>query len=183
MTTRRIRVATLGAPHGIKGLLRVFPVSDRADLFDVARTFYTGADGEGALSLRLARADGKGFLVEVEGIRDRTAAQSLTGTQLWLERAAFPEPAPGEYYHVDLIGLRAVDGQGRAVGTVVGVENFGAGDLLDIKPEAGESFYLPFTNANVPDIDLNAGTMRVDLPEGVSGPARVLPVASADGEG
>jgi 16S rRNA processing protein RimM len=170
MTAPRILVCTLGAPHGVKGLVKVFPLSGQPDLFASPRLFYTQPQGGRSLKISLARVAPKSILIAVEGVADRTAAEGLTGLKLYLPRADFPELEAGAYYHVDLIGLRAVDGQGRAVGVVVGVENFGAGDLLEINPDTGESFYVPFADSFVPDVDLNAGTVRVEGAESFLNP-------------
>ncbi len=172
MTAPRILIGTLGAPHGVRGLVKVFPLSGQPDLFASPRLFYTQPQGGRSLKVSLARVGPKSILVAVEGVADRTAAEGLTGLKLYLPRADFPELEAGAYYHADLIGLRALDGQGRAVGVVAGVENFGAGDLLEIRPDTGESFYLPFTESFVPEVDLHARTVRVEDAEGFLNPEK-----------
>ena len=94
----------------------------------------------------------KVWLAEVEGVSDRTAAEALRGTPLFIERNALPETHDGEYYYDDLIGLTVESQDGEPIGKVIGVDNFGAGDLLDIKPDEGQSFYLPFADQYVPEI-------------------------------
>jgi len=108
------------------------------------------------------------FLAQVEGLTDRTAAEKLRGTKLFLPREKLPALEDEKtYYHADLIGLSAKDTTGAPLGRVVGVANFGAGDLLDVKPPKGRSFYVPFTDAIVPAIDLDAGEITIDAPPGL----------------
>ena len=97
---------------------------------------------------------GKYWLAEIDGIADRDAALALNGTKLWIDRDALPETDEGEFYIEDLIGLDVIDTDGKSVGKVIAVDNFGAGDLMEIKPAAGSSFYVPFSNDFVPDISL-----------------------------
>jgi 16S rRNA processing protein RimM len=93
------------------------------------------------LSIRDA---GKTAVARFEGVADRSAAEALRGTLVEIDRSALPPLQEGEYYHADLIGLAAVDGEGDAVGTVVAVENFGAGDLLEIELGDGKRSLIPF---------------------------------------
>jgi 16S rRNA processing protein RimM len=85
-------------------------------------------------------------------------------------RHALPAPDEGEFYHADLIGLQAVGQDGALLGTVVAVENFGAGDLIEIAPEDGPSRLVPFTRAAVPDIDVAGGRLVVAPPEEITIP-------------
>ena len=82
---------------------------------------------------------------------DHTAAEALRGTVLTVARSALPPLEEGEYYHADLIGLAAVSDAGEPLGTVVAVENFGAGDLLEIERPTGKRFMVPMTAAAVPE--------------------------------
>jgi 16S rRNA processing protein RimM len=90
------------------------------------------------------RAAGKGAVARFEGVSDRSAAEQLRGSLVEIERDALPPLAEGEYYHADLIGLPCFDGEGASLGTVVAVENFGAGDLLEIADETGRRSLIPF---------------------------------------
>ena len=83
--------------------------------------------------------------------------------KLYIDRAELPEVEDDEYYITDLIGMKVVDVDGNLVGRVLNVDNFGAGDLLDIQPESGSSFYLLFTNDNVPAVRMDDGVIVVDL--------------------
>jgi 16S rRNA processing protein RimM len=111
---------------------------------------------------------GKGFFVaRLAGVCDRTAAEALRNVKLYVRRARLPGPEPREFYYADLIGLAVVATDGREVGTVVAVHNFGAGDLVEIQPPGGATVMLPFTEANVPTVDLAAGRLTVNPPEGM----------------
>ena len=101
------------------------------------------------------------------GVVDHTAAEALEGTELWVDRDRLPAPEAGAFYHADLIGLAAVDPEGRALGEIVGVHNFGAGDLLELRPAgSGRTELVPFTEAFVPEVDLAARRVVVLLPGG-----------------
>jgi 16S rRNA processing protein RimM len=100
-------------------------------------------------------------------VTDRNAAEALRGLRLYVPRAALPAPEAGEYYHHYLVGLTAVLVSGETLGTVEAVHNFGAGDLLDIARTDGGSVVVPFTNAVVPTVDLAAGRLVIDPPEGL----------------
>jgi 16S rRNA processing protein RimM len=108
------------------------------------------------------------WIATIEGIADRTAAEKLFGTKLYLSKAELPKIKKKDtYYHADLIGLSAVKKDGEALGTIIAVANFGAGDLIEVKPPKGQSFYVPFTKAAVPDVDLEKKTVTIDPPPGL----------------
>jgi 16S rRNA processing protein RimM len=94
----------------------------------------------------------------------------LNGAELFVERSALPSPEPEEFYHADLIGLDAVSPAGERLGTVVAVQNFGAGDILEIAPERGATLLVPFTKAAAPEIDLAAGRLVVVPPAEIETP-------------
>jgi 16S rRNA processing protein RimM len=108
--------------------------------------------------------------VKFRGIDDRDAAERLKNLMVGVARDALPAPEAGEFYHADLIGLQAVGQDGALLGTVVAVENFGAGDLIEIAPEDGPSRLVPFTRAAVPDIDVAGGRLVVVPPEEITIP-------------
>src|SRR5205085_2342016 len=97
------------------------------------------------------RAAGKGAVARFDGIADRSAAEALRGTLIEVDRSALPPLAEGEYYHADLIGLSAVDPAGAPIGTVVAVENYGAGDLLEIELTDGRRSLIPY-RAGIADL-------------------------------
>ena len=105
---------------------------------------------------------GEIWLAHIDGITDKDAADALNGTQLYCDRDHLPELDDDEIYFTDLIGMECTDEEGQTVGTVVAVENFGAGDVIEIKPDSGQSFYLSYTDKTVLKID---DKITVSLPE------------------
>ena len=104
-------------------------------------------------------------LARIEGVEDRDAAEALRGTDLYVPRAALPPTEGEEYYHVDLLGLRAESEDGTALGRVSAVHDHGAGPIVEIQPPDGPSTFVPFTREHVPTIDIEAGRMVVAAPE------------------
>ena len=157
--------------HGIKGdvVIRTY-TADPSDI--AAYSPLEAADGKPIPQIRVVRVSDRGVIARIEGVDDRTRAETFKGTRLWIARNRLPAVAEGEYYHADLIGLTAMAADGAIIGRVIAVENFGAGDLLEIKPAGGgPTEYVPFTNAAVPEVDLPARKLVVVRPEFVEGPA------------
>lgn len=98
-------------------------------------------------------------------VRDRTAAEALRGTELFVERAALPAPAEDEFYHADLVGLEARDSEGRMLGKVAAVHNFGASDVIELVRPDGDQVHLAFTRETVPHIHIKDGYIIVAVPE------------------
>jgi 16S rRNA processing protein RimM len=164
----RVCVARIGAAHGLRGEVRLN--SFTADPLAVTRYGpLQTEDGARAFEIDTCRS-GKGFLmVRFKGVADRDAAERLCNLDLYVPRERLPAPAVGEFYHADLIGLRAVAPDGSEIGTVVAVQNFGAGDLLEIAPSAGgATMLLPFTETIVPKVDLAGRSVTVVPPAIVS---------------
>ena len=124
----------------------------------------------------LTAADGRRFDVErlrpakqvviakFRGIDDRDSAEALNGTELYVGREALPAADEDEFYHADLIGLTALSETGEALGTIVAIHDFGAGDILEIAPARGPSLLVPFTRAAVPLVDIAGGRVIVSPP-------------------
>ena len=122
-------------------------------------------DGKRRVELKIVRVTAKGIVARIAGIDDRNGVEALKGLALYVERSRLPAAAEGEFYRTDLIGLRAVDPDGRALGSVVGVDNYGAGDILELRLESTrETELVPFADAYVPAVDLDAGTITIVLP-------------------
>jgi 16S rRNA processing protein RimM len=137
----RVALAAVAGAHGIKGEVRLKLFTDSAEsLARHARLFVGGVERR----LAKVRGDAKGAVARFEGVDDRTAAEALRGALVEIDRAALPPLGEGEYYHADLIGLPCVDRSGDSLGTVVAVENFGAGDLLEVAGEGGKRSLIPF---------------------------------------
>jgi len=155
-------VAQVGAAHGVQGEFKLLSHTD--DPLTVLEFNPLLDDkGEPALSITAARAHKGALLVRAEEVPDRTAADKIKGLKLYVDRADFPETDEDEYYVTDLIGLSVVDVAGNPVGKVANVDNFGAGDLLDIRPLEGANFYVLFSLANVPEVSIAEGRVVVDL--------------------
>ncbi|MEQ9811248.1 MAG: ribosome maturation factor RimM [Azospirillaceae bacterium] len=159
-----VEVGVIAAPHGVRGLVKL--KSFTAEPAAIAG-YGPLVDATGRRRIRLAiLSEAKGqFIVRIEGVADRDAAERLRGTRLFVERDRLPPPEEAdEFYHADLIGLAAVDAAGRTIGTVRAIHDFGAGDLLEIaRPDSG-TIILPFTRDTVPEIDLTAGRLVVVEP-------------------
>ena len=138
---RRIALAAVAGAHGIRGEVRLKLFSDSADRLAHHKQIYVGGVERRLISVR---DSGKMAVARIEGVGDRGAAEALRGSLLEVDRDALPSLDEGEYYHVDLIGLAAVDGEGTPVGTVVAVENFGASDLLEVELDGGKRSLIPF---------------------------------------
>ena len=160
----RILVGRFGAPHGVRGELRL--QSFTQDPAAIAKYGPLSGGGRTYQITSLRPVKDNLFVARVAGISDRTAAEAITNIELFISRAALPPPDEDEFYLADLIGLEAIDEAGGVVGTVIGVPNYGAGDILEIAPVAGgESLLLPFTKAVVPVIDFAARRVTVVPPE------------------
>ena len=138
---RRVTLAAVAGAHGIKGEVRLKLFTDSAaSLKSHPKLLVGGVDRR----LIDVRDGGKTAVARFEGIADRTAAEALRGSLVEIERAALPPLDEGEYYHSDLIGLPCVDNAGANVGAVAAVENFGAGDLLEVETPEGRRSLIPF---------------------------------------
>lgn len=138
---RRIALAAVAGAHGVKGELRLKLFSDSVESLSRQEKLYIGGVEKRLLSIR---DSGKTAVVRLDGIADRSEAEALRGSLVEVDRSALPPLEDGEYYHADLIGLPAVDSEGDTVGTVVAVENYGAGDLLEIEDGEGKRSLIPF---------------------------------------
>jgi 16S rRNA processing protein RimM len=122
-------------------------------------------DGSRAFALESVRSAKNSLVARFAGVADRDAAEALRNLRLYVPRARLPELEAETYYHGDLIGLAAVDCGGAMLGTVCAVQNFGAGDLIEIAPvNGGATELVPFTKTYVPVVDISAGRIVIDLP-------------------
>ena len=140
-TAKRVALAAVAGAHGVKGELRLKLFADSVE--SLARHSKVHVGGR-EMTVRDIRAGGKTAVARFEGISDRSAAEALRGQLVEVDRADLPPLGEGEYYHADLIGLPCVDEEGAGVGTVVAVENFGAGDLIEVERTSGKRSLIPF---------------------------------------
>ncbi len=180
----RVCLGVMVGAHGVRGLVKVKTFTE--DPTDVA-AYGPVSDKAGRRQWRLTvagPAPGKSpdvVLAKVDGVGDRDAAQALHGTELYVERARLPALEEEEtFYHADLIGLRVEDSAGRLLGTVKAVENYGAGDLLEVEAADGKPLLLAFTKAVVPLVDLAGGRLVAEPPAEVVVQPRVAPGDSGE---
>lgn len=140
-TVKRVALAAVAGAHGVKGELRLKLFSDSVESLARHSRLYVGGR---EVVVRDVKDGGKTAIARFEGISDRSAAEALRGQLVEIDRDKLPALEEGEYYHADLIGLHCVDEGGKALGTVVAVENFGAGDLLEIERPGGQRSLTPF---------------------------------------
>lgn len=137
---KRVTLAAVAGAHGLKGEVRLKLFTDDAD----GLKRYPAFDANGrSLTLAAIRAAGGGAIARFREVTDRTGAESLRGIALTVPRTALPPLPEGEYYHADLIDLPVFADDGAEVGRVIAVENFGAGDVLDIRKADGKTFMAP----------------------------------------
>lgn len=167
MPNARVRVGKIGAAHGIRGEVRVFVYSE--DPLAI-RSYGELEDEDGARKFEIASArEGNGHLVvRFKGIDDRNEAEKLTHVQLFVPRDRLPKQDDEKFYHADLIGLRVETKSGETLGEVIAVPNYGASDLLEIRPlRAGQTLLIPFIDEFVPEVDVAGGRIVVDPPAGL----------------
>ena len=138
---RRIALAAVAGAHGVKGEVRLKLFSDSAKSLAAHEFLYVGGEPRRLLA---ARDQGKNATARFDGVDDRSAAKALRGLLVEIDRDRLPPLEEGEYYHSDLIGTACFDRSGAAIGTVVAVENFGAGDLIEVQTESGKRSLIPF---------------------------------------
>ena len=138
---KRVALAAVAGAHGVKGEVRLKLFTDSIDGLAVHEKVYL--DGR-MVAVKSVKDGGKTAIAQFHGVSDRSAAEALRGTLVEVDREALPPLKEGEYYHADLIGLTCFSEQDETIGSVVGVENFGAGDLLDIELISGTRALIPF---------------------------------------
>jgi 16S rRNA processing protein RimM len=164
MASARICVGQFGAPHGVRGEVRLRSFTADPDAIAAYGPLET-EDGHVVQIESLRRAKDH-FVARLAGIADRNAAERLTNVKLYVLRERLPAPDHAdEFYHADLIGLAVVDRDGGKLGTVVAIHNFGAGDLIEVRPANGNTTQmLPFNETTVPVVDLASGRLVVEPP-------------------
>lgn len=164
----RVQLGRIAGVHGLKGEVIVHAYTEYPE--DIASYGpLSDREGQREIALTVVRVTDKGVIARIAGIRDRTQAEGLKGLELWVDRESLPEAEEGEFYHADLIGLAAVSPDGTRVGEVVAVQNYGASDLLEIRPDGSRrTEFVAFTDDFVPEIDVAGGRVVVRMPEAAS---------------
>ena len=156
----------IGAAHGLKGEVRLrsytaepAAIADFGPLYD---------ESGRTVEIESVRAGPNVLIARIKGVTTREAAEALVRTKLYIERARLPGRGDEEWYHADLVGLAAFDRSGQRIGIVVAVQNFGAGDLIEVKPDKSDAtVLLPFTRETVPEVDVEGGRLVLAPPEGL----------------
>jgi len=160
----RVCLGQIGAAHGLRGEVRLRSFTAEPSAIATYGPLET-EDGR-VVEIEGLRPAKDHFVATLSGIADRNAAGKLTNAKLYLPRDRLPQPVGAdEFYYADLVGLAAVDRDGRPVGIVIAVHNFGAGDLIELqRTQGGKSELVPFDVDCVPEVDLEAGRLVVHLP-------------------
>lgn len=166
MAETKLCVGVIAGAHGIRGDLRIKSFTEVPEDI-VSYGPLTDATGTHEFRLRILGAARGVLRVHMDGVETRTAAESLAGTELYVARERLPAPEAEEFYHADLVGLRAEREDGTRYGTIRAVHDFGAGDVIEIALAEGGVVVLPFTKAVVPVIDRDAGRAVVVPPQEV----------------
>ncbi len=153
-------IGAITAAHGLDGSVKLKIFSDDAAGLKRYKRFTTDRGGD--LSLKSVRVQSNIVVARFHEIADRTAAELWRGAKLYVARSDLPPTSADEIYHADLIGMMAATADGAAVGEVIDVVNYGAGDLLDIRRPDGESFLIPYRDVAVLGVDTSTRRITID---------------------
>lgn len=160
----RVCVAQIGAAHGLRGGVHLRSFTEQPEAFAQYGPLET-EDGSRRLDIDSVKPSKDGFNVRFVGVTRREQAEALRNVNLYVDRDRLPAADENEFYYADLIGLAAVTPQGEALGEVIALHNFGAGDIVELKLAAdGQSVLLAFDEATVPEIDIAGGRIVVAMP-------------------
>ncbi|MFM7084387.1 MAG: ribosome maturation factor RimM [Hyphomicrobium sp.] len=161
---RLVLLGEVTSAHGIKGEVRIKTFTSTPE--DIA-SYGPLSDqfGQNLLNIETLRVTAKGIIAHFKGINDRTSAEKLKNTKLYVKRSQLPPAENGSYYHEDLLGLEAIAESGKVLGLVTGIFNFGGGNLIEITPpQKKEKFLIPFKDSFVPKVDLQEGKIMINPP-------------------
>lgn len=163
----RICIGTIAGAFGVQGEVRIKSYcSDPEAIADYGPLFTK--DGSRSFAIKLTRPVAGGLGARIAGVSNKDQADALRGIDLYVDRTRLPSLPDDEFYHADLIGLEVRDTGGVVLGQVRAIHNHGAGDLLEVyAPSRKNPLLIPFTRAAVPTVDLSAGRVVADLPEGL----------------
>jgi len=162
---RLLRVGKVVGAHGLRGEVLVHSFTEDPEALFTYEPL-TNSSGEKVFRLQVKGVAQDHFIVSVDGVKDRNAAEAMKGVQFFVSRSSLPEVEEGVFYEADLIGLVARTVEGQEVGKVEALHDHGAGAFLEILPPHAKSFMLPFKDAFVPTVDLEGGFILVVIPEG-----------------
>ena len=166
MPSSQLPIGVILGPQGLKGQFKVKPFTAAPDSLSAYGP--VSLDDGRQLHLQVTAVNAKGVaIVRADGVSSREAAEALRGRTLQIDRSCLPEPEDDELYHADLLGARVIDSDGAVMGRIIGLYDFGAGDIVEVQPPHGPSVMLPFGGDRVVDVDLAAGEVRMMVPEGL----------------
>jgi len=169
---RKVCIARIGAAHGVRGEVRLWPFTqDPLAVLDYGEV--ESFDGTKRFTIAKARVAKDHLVARIAGCDNRSDAEKLNGIELYVPRDRLPPAGEGEFYYIDLIGLEAVTAENAPLGRVLAVQNFGAGDILEVRPKgARDTVLYPFTDEVVPRIDFAAGKIVIVPPDEIDGEKR-----------
>jgi len=157
-------IAAIAGAFGVKGEVKIKSFTDKPEDCVKYGPLYDET-GRLVLTPKTHRMVKKAVAVKADEIKTREAAEALKSTKLYVQRSALPDPDEDEFYFTDLVGLDVKTTEGKRLGKVIAVHEFGAGDMLEIKPKDAASFYHPFTKLAVPKVDIKAGRIVIEIVE------------------
>ena len=163
---KRVCVGRIAGAHGVQGWVRITSYTEQPE--DVGAYGPVSDDkGKREFELKVMRMAKAHVLARIPGVEDRNAAEALRGVRLFVPRDRLPEPPNDEFYYDDLVGVGVETVDGTALGAVVSVQEFGAGEMLEVGKPRGRTILVPFTRDIVPVVDLEAGRIVIDPPVGL----------------
>ena len=168
-TATHVCVGTISSPHGLSGEIRINSYMANPD--DIA-AYGPLADtsGERRFEIKIVGRSRNQLIARIARINDRNAAEALKGVELFLPRSKLPKLEENEFYHKDLIGLRAELDNGHSLGTVRAIHDYGAGVMIELMGGVQNGLMVPFNKAVVPMIDVDGGRIMIDPPDGLLEP-------------
>ena len=166
MSSDRVLLGVVAAPHGVRGLVRIKSYTEDP-MAVAAYGLLSDESGKKKYRVEALSAARGAVLARIEGVADRTAAEALRGLRLYVERSALPETGEREWYEADLVGLSAIGKDGWDWGKVVAFHDFGAGPVVEVSGGRTGGLMLPFTDEAVPEIDVEGGKIVIDPPAGL----------------
>ena len=161
-----VLLGEIGAAQGLKGEVRIRSYTEEQTA--IARYGALQDERGRAIEIESIRVTPKALIARLKGVTTREGAEALARTKLYVPRTRLPEREVDEWYHADLIGLAAISQDGVEIGTVVAVHNFGAGDLIEVRPSSGgPTVLIRFTRDNVPEVDVEGGRLTLIPPQGL----------------
>jgi 16S rRNA processing protein RimM len=154
---KRVCLARIATTHGVRGLVKLLCFANDPEILNSGINIYTSEEGTKTLKIKLKNQVSKYWIAEIEWISNKEDAEKYRGTELWINREDLPDlEDEDEFYVEDIVGMDVVDISDHKIGNVISVQNFGAGDLLEVKPiSGGKTVMVTFTVEEVPTVDIN----------------------------